>query len=66
MHNKELLVMINLIQGEYKTNSIRDIKSLIMKEFNEDIPLDRIDYLLYGEENYEVESKMIEYYGICD
>lgn len=63
MHNKELLVMINLIQGEYKTNSIRDIKSLIMKEFNEDIPLDRIDYLLYGEENYEVESKMIEYYG---
>lgn len=60
--NKELLLMISLIQMEYDINSIKQLQQLILKEFNRDVSFDQINDLLYGRENLEIESNLIEYY----
>lgn len=63
MDNRELLLMIGLIKMEYKVISVPQIVELINKEFNKQIIEQQVYSLLYPEENYEVESKLIEYYA---
>lgn len=55
--------MIELIEMEYPSlNTLREIRDMILIEFNRNIKLDHLNSLLYGDEDYEIESNKVEFY----
>ena len=64
MVNSDILIMTELLKLEYPNLSLRQIRDKIEEEFNRQISLERLESVLYDNEDFEKESKKMQYYEL--